>query len=75
MRETALLKIIFLSIAILFSKISSANNVAQNDQPYFSFKTGNYNFIFPKNIETMQIKLFKQLFSLQSTMRKYTALL
>ena len=64
MRETALLKIIFLIFFFLFSKISFANNVAENDQPYFSFKTGNYNFIFPKEYRTYADKVIQTVIQL-----------
>ena len=64
MRESALLKIIFLSLVILFSKSVSANNVAPDDQPYFSFKTGNYNFIFPKEYRAYADKVIQTVIQL-----------
>tara|TARA_B100000925_G_scaffold291726_1_gene281026 strand:- start:5439 stop:8138 length:2700 start_codon:yes stop_codon:yes gene_type:complete len=59
MRESTLLKIIFLTFIILISKSISANNVAQDDQPYFSFRTGNYNFIFPREYRNYADKVIQ----------------
>ena len=64
MRESGLLKIFFLSFIILFSKISFANNVAQSDQPYFSFKSGNYNFIFPSEYRAYADKVIQTVIQL-----------
>jgi len=70
MREIALLKIIFLSFSILISKNVSANNVAQNDQPYFSFKTGNYNFIFPQEYRAYADKVIQTVVQLTAHYEK-----